>query len=182
MECVAGIAILAVILGGIFGLGWIVIQPLGYINRARVKAVRFQLLDVFWLVLLLQPSLVLFANLVAYDRRYFQSPMLGIFVLVWVCTLVGWYAMTGALSKAGVTRSAKRAAAVLVILPMIGVVNPLALLLHFMLVAYVANDYLSLPVLLGALMGEIAYIAALYGCRRLSRWIAVDVPKAASDS
>ena len=172
MACLAGIALLVFILGAICGLGWIVIQPLGRINRARVKIARFQLLDVFWLVLLLQPSLVFATNLFSGDSRYRDPTWLVILALIWICVVVAWYAMTGALSKAGVTSSARRAAAVLLILPMIGVVNPLALVLHFVLFAYLTDEAISLYVVMLSLLGELAFIAALFGCRRLSRWIA----------
>ncbi len=52
-----GLVFLVVVVAVIFGLGWLVLQPLGRIRSVHLTRSSFQLLDLFWLTLLLQPSL-----------------------------------------------------------------------------------------------------------------------------
>lgn len=184
LACLAGIAMLALVVGGIFGAGWLVIQPLGVINRTRVMTARFQLLDLLLLVVLLQPSLAGFGWLIreSSGNSYWRH-WIGIFLLIWGTTIAAWYVTTGALSKAGVTSTAKRVVAVLVILPMIGVVIPVGILAQFVIVAAAMHAWnngsleLWLALGLGCVFGELVFVAALFGCRRLSRWIADGVGK-----
>ena len=179
MECVVGLGVLFLAVSGIFGLGWLVIAPLGAISRLRVKQPRFQLLDLFWLLLLLQPLLV-FVGFMFRDQQGRHSQWIMIYILLAAGIAAAWYAMTGALSKAGVTGWGKRASAVLVILPMVGAINPLAVLVHFFVVAYLVNESISLAGVIGFGVAELAYVASLIGCRRLSRWIASGATDSAS--
>lgn len=176
LACVAGIGLALLFVGAIIGLGWVVIGPLGGIARTRFTGPRFQLLDLFWLVLLLQPSLIIFGALVR-DGQGSHPQWIMIYVLIWGGIAVAWYGMTSALSQAGVTSAAKRAVAVLVILPMFGAVNPAAVLAQFAIVSIIANQYTNVSLLsaFAFVGGEIAYIVALFICRQLSRWIASGV-------
>ena len=177
--CFFAVGGLAIFVSGIFGLGWLVIQPLGKINRTRVTTARFQLFDLLLLLLLLQPSLAWFGWLLRASRDSFESPWLILFALVCGVTAAAWYGMTGALSKAGITNTAKRAVAVLIILPMISAAIPTAIVIHFAVAATALQAWedrsFSIWVVLGCVLAEVGFVGALFGCRRLSRWIASEI-------
>lgn len=168
-ACLFGLLLLAVFVGAIVGLGWLVLQPLGRIKNRRVTRARFQLLDLFWLTLLLQPPIALFAWFQRSGARV--NEWIPILALVLLGTVVGWATVTGALTHAGITSWKKRAAAVLVILPMIGVVIPVGLVVNMALIAAIANG-VSPGQFLGFVATDAAIVAALLVCRRLARWIA----------
>lgn len=179
-ECLLPL-LFVLFIGGIVGLGWLVLQPLGKMKDRRVTVPRFLLLDLLWLIVLLQPVLAVFAW---YWHAIGPNGLDQISMLAIAGLLVGlsgvtvaWATMTGALSQAGVARPLKRAAGVLIILPMIGVIIPLAMGFNCALLVAAFDgfrDYsdLSQWVKLGHVAADVAFVAAMFGRRWLSRWIA----------
>ena len=179
--CFAGIVVLGLFVAAFIGLGWFVVQPLGRINRVRVVKPRFQISDLFWIMILLQPSLWLFTALLAdpHDRHnYNWGVVAAIFALAWGGTLVAWAVIAGVLSEAGVTSSAKRAAAQLILLPMIAAVNPAAIVLlsvSIVTLFFGDSDLRTSFHAISIVGGACVFAVALFGCRGLSRWIASGV-------
>jgi hypothetical protein len=172
-----GLVFTVVVAGVMVGLGWLVLQPLGRIRSVHITRSSFQLVDLFWLTLLLQPSLAAMGWLI--NDRYirFEGEVIGIFVLIWGITVAAWAGMTAALSHVGVNHALKRAAAVLVILPMVAAVIPVIVWLNIVAAvnmifphAGFRQDYTF--TFAGVLTGDAAFIAAIFGSRRLARWIA----------
>ena len=161
--------------GGTYALGWFAISPMGVVTRTKVKVFQFQLLDLIWLVLLLQPSLALFGGVVR--SRTFRGNELvwsAIFGLIWGLTITAWYVMTGALSKAGVTHIGKRAAGVLFVLPVICVAVPAGAIAHISLIVdFIESPDRSFSARAVAVSAgvECAFILTLLGCRFVSKWI-----------
>lgn len=176
MDALIGILGLVFVVGVIFGFGWLVLQPLGRIRSVHITRSSFQLLDLFWLTLLLQPSLAAMGWLI--NDRYirFEGEVIGVFVLTWGVTIAAWAGMTAALSHVGVTRALKRAAAVLVILPMVAAVIPITVYLNIMAAANTIIPHAGFRQdyafnIAGVLAGDAVFVAAMFGCRWLSRWI-----------
>jgi hypothetical protein len=98
-----------------------------------------------------------------------------IIVPVWGVTILGWAILTGVLTDHGILQMRRRAAAQLVILPVIAAIIPSAMVINLIFIGdslYLGNASSTET---WRIVGGNAIVGAMIlGCRIVARWIAAD--------
>ena len=173
-NILAYIVLMAAIAGGIalagFGLSWSLRYLLGPLNEAaisRAKVKTFQITDLFSLTLLIQIPLGLAAYVSAQAGKDAGVMMAVIFG---AAVVLMWRRALSVLSHAGVSSTLRRAVFVLVVTPVawVGVITAFGTTIT--LIVRALSGAQQAVVVIFTMIGVFA--AIIYGCRRLSIWVA----------
>jgi hypothetical protein len=170
------LVVAALYIGAAAWLAWWMLEPINRVAGQLQLSTRFMLTDVIGLMIMLQIPLAIVGRAMESGREQTSSPYWVLVAVFAVLALVLWAAAVSVVSRAGITRLARRLVVMVLLVPgTLGVIMALPLCLA----AFAAGTPLNHDdfwLQLFAILGLLGLLAIMLGIRRLSFWALAGSP------